>query len=46
MKKLIVEEYLRAKGKGEKFIKLVRKMLDDNNINKEKSIEILRTIYK
>lgn len=46
MEKLIVEEYLKEKGKREEFIKLVRKMLDDNNINEEKSIEILKAIYK
>ena len=46
MEKLIVEEYLKEKGKGDKFIKLVIKMLDDNNINEEKSIEMLKTIYK
>lgn len=46
MEKLTVEEYLKRKGKDEQFIKLIRKMFDDNNINEEKSIEILDTIYK
>lgn len=46
MEKLVVEEYLKKEGKGEQFIKLVRKMFKDHNVNEEKSIEILDTIYK
>lgn len=46
MEKLIVEKFLKNKGKKETFIKLIVKMFDDNNINKEKRMKILKEIYK
>lgn len=46
MEKLVVEEYLKKEGKGEQFIKLVRKMFKDYNIKEEKCIEILNIIYR
>lgn len=46
MENLIVEKYLKNKRKKETFIKLIVKMFDDNNINKEKRMKILKEIYK
>lgn len=45
MEFLIVEEILKKHDKDEIFIMLIKKMFKDNNINEEKGIEILRTIY-
>ena len=41
MEKEIVKGILRKNNKGEKFIKLVQKMFEDNNINEITAKEIL-----
>lgn len=41
-----IELILKEKRKSEKFIQLIKKMFIDYNINEEKSIEILKRIYK
>lgn len=46
MEKLVVEEYLKRKGKNNNFIELIEKIFKDNNINQKKAIEILDEIYK
>ena len=44
MEKLIV--ILKEQGKSEIFIRLIKKMFKDNNIDEIKGIEILKRIYK
>ena len=44
MEKIIV--VLKEQGKNEIFIRLIKKMFKDNNINEEKGMEILKAIYK
>lgn len=41
-----IDIILKEQGKNERFISLVRKMFNDNNIDEEKAIEILKCIYK
>lgn len=41
-----VEKFMMSKGKEEAFIKLIVKIFNDNNIDEEKRMEILKDIYK
>lgn len=44
MEELIV--ILKEQGKNEIFIRLIKKMFKDNNIDERKGIEILKLVYK
>lgn len=41
-----IEIILKELGKNEIFIGLAKKMFEDNNINEEKGVEIIKSVYK